>query len=127
MSEPIRLERNEAGVQAILPGSAVRWETEYHPRLRRYVMQAFVEYFSRPVVDEHWEWPETWWDAFKERWFPMWLKRRVGVNFTVVDYRVDEIAKYLKLPPEHSVLMVPVLKNLTVENIYRGDSSDAVD
>jgi len=28
--------------------------------------------------------PSTWWDAFKVRWFPAWLKRRFPPRFTEI-------------------------------------------
>ena len=30
-------------------------------------------------VDERW--PETWWDAFKERWFPTWALKRWPIKY----------------------------------------------
>lgn len=33
-------------------------------------------------------WPQTWWDAVKERWFPVWAKRRWPVQYEVID--IDE-------------------------------------
>lgn len=27
------------------------------------------------------EWPENWWEAFKDRWFPTWLKNKYPVRY----------------------------------------------
>ncbi len=31
------------------------------------------------------EYPEDWWQAFKERWFPAWILRRYPVKYRVID------------------------------------------
>lgn len=36
-------------------------------------------------IQVHARWPETWWDAFKERWFPQWLLRRFPVSWSEID------------------------------------------
>jgi hypothetical protein len=35
------------------------------------------------------QWPLTWWDAFKERWFPEWAKGRWPVRYKRI--RLDEL------------------------------------
>jgi hypothetical protein len=37
---------------------------------------------ERIKIDRHW--PSDWKEAFKERWFPHWLKRRFPVNYQSV-------------------------------------------
>lgn len=44
----------------------------------------------------HRQWPRTWWDAFKERWFPAWAKDRWPVEYDSID--VDE-QRYLAVCP----------------------------
>lgn len=45
---------------------------------------------KRIVIDEHHEWPSTWWDAFKHRWFPKWALRRWPVNFEELHIDINE-------------------------------------
>jgi hypothetical protein len=37
---------------------------------------------SRTVI-----YPKDWWEAFKERWFPVWLQRRYPVKKKIIEYR----------------------------------------
>jgi len=34
-------------------------------------------------------WPATWWDAFKERWYPAWAKKKWPVRYNRI--HVDEL------------------------------------
>lgn len=38
---------------------------------------------ERVVVKE--KWPETWWEAVKDRWFPKWAKTRWPVAYRTID------------------------------------------
>ena len=38
---------------------------------------------ERVIVHE--QWPKDWWQAFKERWFPSWLKRHFPVEWNHLD------------------------------------------
>ncbi len=35
--------------------------------------------------------PETWWQHFKQRWFPSWLLRRYPVRLTTVTVRAEAL------------------------------------
>src|SRR3989304_4837771 len=41
--------------------------------------------------------PASWWDAFKERWYPTWAKKRWPVEYTVRQWQIS--ALYPTLPP----------------------------
>lgn len=41
------------------------------------------------------EYPATWWDAVKDRWYPAWAKKRWPVNYTI--HKLDIGAIYLTL------------------------------
>jgi len=49
----------------------------------RYVFQMHTSLWAH--LDErivaYRRWPKTWWDAFKARWFPLWLLRRFPAEF----------------------------------------------
>lgn len=49
---------------------------------------------ERIFIDE--SYPETWWDAFKERWYPNWAKRRWPVKMKRIC--VDKV-QYLAVCP----------------------------
>lgn len=37
------------------------------------------------IIDK--SWPKTWWDAFKERWFPTWAKLRWPIQYETLQVR----------------------------------------
>ncbi len=43
----------------------------------------------------HIHYPATWWDAFKDRWYPAWAKRRWPIEYT--EHNLDIGAIYLTL------------------------------
>lgn len=49
------------------------------------------------------QWPKTWWDAFKERWFPQWVLRRCPVEYEriYVDQPIYErVCPHVAIPDE---------------------------
>lgn len=44
------------------------------------------------------KWPKTWWDAFKERWFPVWACKRWPVVYTELTFDIKAI--YQKFRPK---------------------------
>lgn len=53
---------------------------------------------KRKLLD--YQWPATWQDAFKERWFPGWARRRWPVRYRRIE--VSELAP-IKRGPEDKV------------------------
>ena len=84
----------------------------------KYFSEAFddsvsVEIFYKPIFDQWkmllvrqalaekvWEYPATWWDAFKDRWFPNWLKDRYPVEYIHISAVYPELLKRVSLPKE---------------------------
>lgn len=58
-----------------------------------YVLEAVVRFFADDEYSETITYPVTWWDAFKDRWFPKWLQKRFPVN-----YKVHEISSRVIYP-----------------------------
>lgn len=78
---------------------------------------AWVDYMARQIVVAltmempgilqerlvvHRSWPATWWDAFKLRWFPLWMRRRWPVIYETLD--IDRpvylaVCTHLSVPP----------------------------
>jgi hypothetical protein len=56
------------------------------------------------------EYPATWWEAFKARWFPRWALKRWPVKLTTV--RVEARALLPDIPPQvgRQVFMIGVVK-----------------
>ena len=65
-------------------------------RLKRYVL-------SERLADETVSWPATWWDAFKDRWFPHWALRRWPVQWKHADFTVYRGYPDLVMPDRQSV------------------------
>jgi hypothetical protein len=41
--------------------------------------------FERKLQD--YKWPATWWDAFKVRWYPLWLLKRHPAKFKTIELK----------------------------------------
>lgn len=48
-------------------------------------LESYMLAEHRDTVEVHECWPATWWDAFKDRWFPRWLRSRFPVEWRSVD------------------------------------------
>ncbi len=59
----------------------------------------FVSYLYARTVEK---WPATWWDAVKQRWFPVWAKKRWPVAWTTL----KQLVPTLVAPDKHPVLYV---------------------
>jgi hypothetical protein len=56
------------------------------------------------------QYPATWWDAFKDRWFPWWAKNLWHVKYTTKTFTIEELYPTLNisLPDNHPVLHLRV-------------------
>jgi hypothetical protein len=52
----------------------------------RLVYEVYAREAERDVT-----YPATWWQHFKQRWFPAWLLRRYPVRLTVVTVRAEAL------------------------------------
>ena len=48
-------------------------------------LDTYVMGLGDETISIHERWPKTWWDAFKERWFPLWAVKRWPVDFNRID------------------------------------------
>lgn len=51
------------------------------------ILENLVIHFTRDIAswkvcDQEIRYPKDWWQAFKERWFPRWLRRKFPVRWT---------------------------------------------
>lgn len=69
-------------------------------RHMRYTLRGYI--WSEPPKSIRVRYPSTWWDAFKERWFPKWAVEAYPVDYTIET--MEGQIFYPKLPhtvPEH--------------------------
>jgi len=50
------------------------------------------------LADQSFEWPATWWDALKARWFPGWAKRRWPVRLERHSVEVQALYPQVSVP-----------------------------
>ena len=83
-----------------LAGGNVEWMHDHLLGAMRLSIRGFL--YGRKAEHREYQWPADWWQAFKERWFPLWAKARWPVQYErrVVD--VMEIYPTYKpaLPPD---------------------------
>jgi hypothetical protein len=51
----------------------------------RYRMESYIHAMPTKRIEVHHRWPKTWWDAFKERWFPGWANRYWPIEYNRID------------------------------------------
>lgn len=65
---------------------------------------------SEKLASIHVKYPEDWWQAFKERWFPRWLLKRFPVKYHEERYEARAFYPDVSLPTErHYVRIVTVV------------------
>ncbi len=64
--------------------------------------------FGSTLKTETVEYPKTWWDAFKQRWYPVWLLDKYPADIVKVTFSAEELYPYLKfsLPEGQPVLRI---------------------
>jgi len=83
-------------LMAVMPISDVFWRDSAMPTVEivKLAHESFVQAIIKWEVARRrlaeYRWPATWRDAFKERWFPAWAKRRWPVRYRKVS--IDELA-----------------------------------
>lgn len=100
-------------------------------------LDAYIHGMAKESVIVKREWPETWWDAFKDRWFPACALRRWPAKMDGVDINVKRFAvcPHLDSPERGSKAGFPPkhLQWLTYastdhkESVFRGLLSSLVD
>lgn len=75
--------------------------------------------FSEHLVFDTVKYPKDWWQAFKERWFPAWLKLRYPIEYN--SYKIDLRALYTKVsvPPSQHTYYGVVLNDESIPPIVR--------
>jgi len=89
-----------AVIQAISPhllGDRVDIDTMSQFMADEIVLRVTGHIWAEQLVSDEFQWPADWWEAFKERWFPAWAKRRWPVRYE--RHRLDVKAVYPNLRP----------------------------
>lgn len=66
----------------------------------RMVMQIRADVAAQSIDPVSYRYPSTWWDAFKERWFPSWALGRWPARHTSGELNAVVIYPQIKLPQE---------------------------
>ena len=48
-------------------------------------LETYIHGMEDQKIYIHRQWPKDWWQAFKERWFAAWMKRRWPVEYKQID------------------------------------------
>lgn len=112
---------NEIELQRQLYGAATQFseqlikEFNLHPEnlkvwfaegglLSQHLMIAWkVWLLEEMVMQDRAEWPANWWEAFKERWFPAWLKKRYPVRYEGIEWDCRFVYPSLPAKPNYKV------------------------
>ena len=106
MTEIIDLERLRLGMRTIIeeellaaqmPGVDITFEVA-RDFGRRLVFTVRGGVPAHKAGEKFAEWPADWWQAFKQRWFPVWLLRRYSVRMKDARFELWDVVPTLKLP-----------------------------
>ena len=94
MIEQIELDRIQAACRVMmedLPGVGHDVQVWHDLMLESAVAQLRVFVLGKEMEPLHYQWPATWWEALKERWFPRWAKERWPVEYEHRDVTFREL------------------------------------
>jgi len=84
-SPPAYLSKREVGtMRGDYKLNIRRWEDDACQRLAM-ELETYIMGLPKEKVSIHEQWPTTWWQAFKERWFPKWAKCKWPVQYKRID------------------------------------------
>lgn len=67
-------------------------ESEFDNARRQLVMTIRMSIFGKDHPERHViRYPETWWEALKERWAPVWFRDRYPVKFVQISVSLEEL------------------------------------
>lgn len=80
----------------MLQRANVRVESEDYGDRLAFALETWIHAMPGKRIREYKEWPKDWWQAFRERWFPVWWLRRYPVK---TDFIEIDIQQYLAVCP----------------------------
>lgn len=103
----------ELGAQAIVTDrvrDSLKYESQYEPSLRATTINSFMRLAGQRFPEKRFEYPSTWWDALKERWYPAWALRRWPAARTVVTWSPKVVYPLIALTEEPRWEILDVFK-----------------
>lgn len=94
---------------------------DYIGRASRYQLKVYLLGESLKKYSRHIEYPDGWWQAIKDRWFPRCLLKQWPVRKRVFNLDIDMVALYpelsarLSLPKESRCL---ILQKIEQEDVF---------
>lgn len=100
----------------------VNIRTEENPMLDNIVLHVVQGIMGETLQKELVEYPADWWQAFKARWFPGWLRRRYPVKMRIVELEAAALYPKVSMPEwEHRV---KVMRYEYDQCKYEGEDAD---
>ena len=62
-------------------------------------------------VDVEEQWPADWWQAFKDRWFPVWAKKQWPIQYHTETMTARELYPQVVLSPDRYEAVIAVDKS----------------
>lgn len=102
-TENIRLEVEQFTENFCIPmeqlvGAKVEVRTMLTAWMNGFEVRVVAYLGEHRVMDRKETFPTTRWDAVKDRFFPVWLRRYFPIRYTTIEVRVGELATKWKLP-----------------------------
>ena len=85
------------------------------------VLEIQAKIAGSPLCDVKEEWPVDWVQAFKERWFPQWLRKWFPVKYKTIHIRASELATKLCLPKDYGPIPFMNISKGTYTETYDKD------
>lgn len=107
----IKLERLKLSIQEAISCDLIQDATIDIDRLGGMVAEQLIVSMRAHIASQELdyvriEYPETWWDAFKERWFPELLKKVFPVKYHTTEVEARALYTELVIPEFQTTLYV---------------------
>jgi hypothetical protein len=114
----VKLERFKFAIQQVfdeqaLFGEPPRIDIQEHTRFMadQAIMTIRQNIWGLEVQRQECKWPADWWQAFKERWYPEWAKKRWPVRYEQYVITARELYPQVSLPPDRYNAVIAIDKH----------------
>lgn len=80
--------------------------TTYRDLLGNAVVDLCLKVAGKAETVETIKYPNTWLDAFKDRWAPSWLRSRLNINYTIIDVTKHTLFPSIEIPKHPHMVTV---------------------
>lgn len=124
MSNEVTLERMKFGLSTFISKELESFAIEPDVQITRSIGGNMVatlrqDVFGEQVLHETVRYPADWWQAFKERWFPVWLKRQFPVRYE--EHEFDARFLYPSIPAKNPKFKSVLRTNYKANEMYGGE------